>query len=207
MRSHFVPACCIINNKGERTLFHCVLLCEGHETRDKVSYLIHKIERPLTARGGGWSRPLRTRPLRMQVFDLTCSVVFPAKLSRDAVANGGRITRNPAYPGWYRISYPTSIFDMPQDFLPVPLPLRVQRKDVRLADVAARAEIKAESAVKAALAMGQREKLNNLPINFSLFFLFLAKNKIIFEKNILFCRFFVKVFFSSPKFLIFSRGI
>ena len=38
MKSHFVPACCIINNKGERTLFHCVLLCVGHETRDKVSY-------------------------------------------------------------------------------------------------------------------------------------------------------------------------
>ena len=149
--------------------------------------LRHKIERPLTARGG-WSMPLRTRPLRMQVFDLTCSVVFPAKLSRDAVTNGGRITRNPAYTGWYRISYPTSIFDMPEDFLPVPLPLRVQRKDVRLADVAARAAIKAlaESAVKAALAMGQREKLNNLPTNFSLFFLFLAKNKIIFEKTILF---------------------
>ena len=40
MRSHFIPACCIINNKGERTLFHCVLLCVGHETRDKVSYLL-----------------------------------------------------------------------------------------------------------------------------------------------------------------------
>ena len=40
MRSHFVPACCIISNKGERTLFHCVLLCVGHETRDKVSYLL-----------------------------------------------------------------------------------------------------------------------------------------------------------------------
>ena len=40
MRSHFVPACCNINNKGERTLFHCVSLCVGLETRDKVSYLI-----------------------------------------------------------------------------------------------------------------------------------------------------------------------
>ena len=40
MGIHFVPACCIINNKGERTLFHCVLLCVGHETRDKVSYLL-----------------------------------------------------------------------------------------------------------------------------------------------------------------------
>ena len=28
-----------ISNKGERTLFHCVLLSVGHETRDKVSYL------------------------------------------------------------------------------------------------------------------------------------------------------------------------
>jgi len=42
MRSHFVPACCNINNKGEHTLFHCVLLCVGHETRDKVSYLINQ---------------------------------------------------------------------------------------------------------------------------------------------------------------------
>ena len=44
MRSHFVPACCIINNKGECTLFHCVLLCVGHETRDKVSYLTMRME-------------------------------------------------------------------------------------------------------------------------------------------------------------------
>ena len=82
------------------------------------------------------------------------------KLSRAAVANGGRITRNPAFPGWYRVSYPTSIFDLPDDFLPVPFPIRVQRKDVRLADVAARAEIKAlaESAVNAALAMIQQKE-------------------------------------------------
>ena len=40
MRSHFVPACCNINNKGEHTLLLCVLLCVGLETRDKVSYLI-----------------------------------------------------------------------------------------------------------------------------------------------------------------------
>ena len=40
MRSHFLLACCFINNKGKRTLFLCVLLCVGHETRDKVSYLL-----------------------------------------------------------------------------------------------------------------------------------------------------------------------
>ena len=44
MGIHFVPACCIINNKGERTLFLCVLLCVGHETRAKVSYLKRGLE-------------------------------------------------------------------------------------------------------------------------------------------------------------------
>ena len=39
MRSHFLLACCFVNNKGERTLIHCVSLCVGLETRDKVSYL------------------------------------------------------------------------------------------------------------------------------------------------------------------------
>ena len=46
MRSHFLLACCIVNNKGERTLFHCVLLCVGHKTRDKVSYLLEGEFRP-----------------------------------------------------------------------------------------------------------------------------------------------------------------
>ena len=35
MRIHLLPACWIISNKGERTLFYCVLLSVGHETWDQ----------------------------------------------------------------------------------------------------------------------------------------------------------------------------
>ena len=37
MRSHFLLACCIDNNKGKCTLFPCVSLCVGLQTRDLVS--------------------------------------------------------------------------------------------------------------------------------------------------------------------------
>ena len=92
---------------------------------------------------------------------LTCLFfVLNIKLSRAAVSHGGWITRNPTYPGWYRVYYPTSIFDLPDDVLHLPYPINVQPKDVQLADVAARAEINAapESAVNAALAMIQQKK-------------------------------------------------
>ena len=39
------------------------------------------------------------------------------------------------------LPYPISIFELPDDVLSLPFPINVQRKDVRLADVAARAEI------------------------------------------------------------------
>ena len=74
---------------------------------------------------------------------LTCFfLVLNAKMPRDEGTNV-RITKIPAHPSWLRITYPISIFDMPEDSpLPVPLRLRgVQRKEVRLAEVAARAEI------------------------------------------------------------------
>ena len=35
MRIHLLPACWIISNKGERTLFYCVSLSVGHETWDQ----------------------------------------------------------------------------------------------------------------------------------------------------------------------------
>ena len=37
MRIHLLPACWTISNKGERTLFHCVLLSVGHETWDQYA--------------------------------------------------------------------------------------------------------------------------------------------------------------------------
>ena len=40
MRSDFLLACCIDNNKGKCTLFHCVSLCVGLQTRDLVPYLL-----------------------------------------------------------------------------------------------------------------------------------------------------------------------
>ena len=39
MRSHFLLACCIVNNKGKCTLFHCVSSCVGLRTRDKVLHI------------------------------------------------------------------------------------------------------------------------------------------------------------------------
>ena len=44
MRSHFHLACCIDNNKGKCTLFHCVSLCVGLQTRDLVPYLSKRIQ-------------------------------------------------------------------------------------------------------------------------------------------------------------------
>ena len=85
------------------------------------------------------------------------------KLSQAAINNGGRITTNPAFPGWYRVTYPVGLDELPDDFFPLPFPTNVQGKDYPRGDLvyaAQRAEINAlaESGVNSALAMIEQQK-------------------------------------------------
>ena len=84
-------------------------------------------------------------------------------MSEASIANVGRITRNPAFPRWYRVTYPVGLDELPDDFFPLPFPTNVQAKDYPWGDLVAasgRAEINtlAESAVNSALAMTERQK-------------------------------------------------